>query len=87
MTPAGTITVLLNDELLTLGRACGVLRRRNLPIRGFAVDSNGPPGLWRLSCVIDADEATLNGLVLQIGNVIGVREATVNLTPTSKVAL
>ena len=82
MTPVGTMTVLLNSELLTLGRACGVLRRRNLPIQGFAVDSNGLSGLWRLSCVIDADEATLNGLVLQMGNVIGVREATVNLTPS-----
>lgn len=84
MSPARTVTVWLNSELLTLGRACGVLRRRNLPIRGLAVDSNGPPGVWRLSCVIDADELTLEGLVLQIGNVIGVREATVNLSPPSE---
>ncbi|MGH7529599.1 MAG: hypothetical protein ACREMN_04390 [Gemmatimonadales bacterium] len=84
MTEAGTVTVLLRGELLVLGRACGVLRRHNLPIRGFAVDSGGPPGLWRLSCVIDADAATLDGLVRQIGNVVGVQQATVTLTPRSE---
>jgi acetolactate synthase small subunit len=73
----GRITVLLDSELLTLGRTCGVLRRRNLPIRSFTVDSNDYPGVWRLSCVIDADEGTISGLVLQIRNVIGVRKATV----------
>jgi acetolactate synthase small subunit len=81
---ARTVTVLLERELLTLGRACGVLRRRNLAIRDLLVDSHGPGNVWRLSCVIDADESTLNGIVLQIGNVIGVHEATVTLTPHSK---
>ena len=78
---SGRITVLLESELLTLGRTCGVLRRRNLPIQSFSVDSNGYPGMWRLSCVIDADEGTLNGLVLLIRNVIGVRKATVTVNP------
>jgi acetolactate synthase small subunit len=77
MTVPHTVTVLLEDELLTLGRACGVLRRRNVPIREFAVVSNGQPGTWKLSCVIEADDATLKSLVLQINNVIGVRGATV----------
>jgi acetolactate synthase small subunit len=83
MTP-GLITVLLESELLTLGRACGVLRRRNLPIQSFAVDSHGYPGVWRLSCVIDADESTLSGLVLQMRNVVGVRKATVTPNPRSE---
>jgi len=83
MTP-GLITVLLDSELLTLGRACGVLRRRNLPIQSFAVDSQGFSGVWRLSCVIDADESTLSGLVLQMQNVIGVRKATVTPNPRSE---
>jgi ketol-acid reductoisomerase len=71
-----TVTVLMSSDLLTLGRASGALRRRNLPIRAFAVDSHGPPGVWRLSCEIDADDATLESLLLQIRNVVGVREAT-----------
>jgi len=78
-----TVTVLLSSELLTLGRACGALRRRNLPIRGFAVDSHGPPGIWRLSCEIDADDATVESLLLQIKNVVGVRKATATPIPSS----
>ena len=76
-----TVSVLMTSDLLTLGRACGALRRRNLPIRGFAVDSNGPPGIWRLSCEIDADDATLESLLLQIQNVVGVRKATASSPP------
>ena len=86
MTLARTVTVLLESELLTLGRACGVIRRRNVPIRDLSVDSHGPGGLWRLSCVLDADEITVDGIVSQIGNVIGVHEATVTSTPQSKAA-
>ena len=71
-----TVSVLMTSDLLTLGRACGALRRRNLPIGGFAVDSHGPTGVWRLTCEIDADDATVESLLLQIQNVVGVRKAT-----------
>jgi acetolactate synthase regulatory subunit len=77
MKQARTVTVRLEEELLTLGRTCGVLRRHNLPIRDFAVVSNGDPRTWKLSCVIEAEDAALKGLVLQINNVIGVHETTV----------
>jgi acetolactate synthase small subunit len=78
------VTVLLETELLTLGRACGVIRRRNIPVRDLSVDSSGPGGLWRLSCVLDADELTVNGIVSQISNVIGVHAATVTPILNSK---
>jgi ketol-acid reductoisomerase len=81
MTAARTVMVLLNSDLLTLSRACGALRRRNVPIHGFAVDSDGPPGVWRLSCEIDADDATIQNLLLQIQNVVGVRTATASSPP------
>src|SRR3989454_11965539 len=76
MTAARSVTVLLSSELLTLGRVCGVLRRRNVPIHALNVDSNGPPGIWRLTCAIEADDATVESLVLLIQNVVGVRRAT-----------
>jgi len=76
MTAARTVTVLLSSELLTLGRVCGVLRRRNVPIHALNVDSNGPAGVWRLTCEIEADDATVESLVLLIQNVVGVRKAT-----------
>ena len=71
-----TVSVVLNSDLLTLGRACGALRRRNLPIGALSVDSHGPHGVWRLTCEIEADDATVESLLLQIKNVVGVREAT-----------
>src|SRR5882672_7752530 len=77
------VIVVMTSDLLTLGRASGALRRRNLPIRGFAVESNGPPGTWRLSCEIDADDATVESLLLQIKNVVGVRKATATPIPSS----
>ena len=78
-----TVSVVMTSDLLTLGRACGALRRRNLPIGGFAVDSHGPPGVWRLTCEIDADDATVESLLLQIQNVVGVRKATASSPPPS----
>jgi ketol-acid reductoisomerase len=78
-----TVSVVLTSDLLTLGRACGALRRRNLPISGFGVDSHGPPGVWRLTCEIEADDATVESLLLQIQNVVGVRKATATSIPSS----
>src|SRR2546428_3932079 len=83
MTAARTVTVLLSGELLTLGRVCGVLRRRNLPIHALNVDSNGPPGVWRLTCEIETDDATVESLVLLIQNVVGVRRASATSIPPS----
>jgi len=77
MTSARTVAIYMNSDLLTLSRACGVLRRRNSPVRGLTVDSHGQPGTWRLSCEIDADDATAQSLVLLIQNVIGVHKATI----------
>jgi ketol-acid reductoisomerase len=85
MTDARAVTVLMSSELLTLSRACAVLRRRNMPIRGLSVDSNGPPGVWRLSCEIDVDDATAVNLALLIQNVVGVRKATITSIPSSGV--
>ncbi len=87
MTSARAVTVLMSSELLTLSRACAVLRRRNMPIRGLAVDSNGPPGVWRLSCEIDVDDATAENLALLIQNVVGVRKATITSLPSSGVTM
>jgi len=85
MSDARAVTVLMTSDLLTLSRACAVLRRRNTPIRGLSVDSNGPPGVWRLSCEIDVDDATAVNLALLIQNVVGVRKATITSIPSSGV--
>ena len=82
-----TISVTMDSDLLTLSRACGVLRRRNLPIRALNVNSNGPPGVWRMSCEIDADDATIESLILLIQNVVGVHKATATSNSPSGVTM
>jgi ketol-acid reductoisomerase len=78
-----SVTVLMDNDLLTLGRACAVLRRRNMPIRDFRVDSRGQPEVWQMSCEIDADDAAAQNLALLIQNVVGVKKATIALHPSS----
>ena len=81
MNSTRAVSVLMVSDLLTLSRACAVRRRRNMPVRGFAVASHGVPGIWHLTCEIDADDATAENLTLLFENVVGVRKASI--TPTS----
>ncbi|HET8712087.1 MAG TPA: ketol-acid reductoisomerase [Gemmatimonadales bacterium] len=73
----------MSSDLLTLGRVCTVLRRRNMPVRGFGVDSRGQPGVWRLTCEIDVDDATAESLTLLMENVVGVRKAAITSLSSS----
>ena len=79
MTQTRRIVVLLTSDLLTLSRVCAVLRRRNEPVRNLSVDSQGPPGIWRLACEIDLDDAAAQSVVLLLQNVVGVRKAAASL--------
>ena len=82
MTPSRRhVAVLLRSDLLTLSRVCAVLRRRNMPVRDFAVDPHGQPGMWRMTCEIDVDDPTAENLTLLMQNVIGVKKATVSSSP------
>jgi len=81
MNSARAVAVLMSSDLLTLSRACAVLRRRNMPVRAFAVASQGVPGVWRLTCEIDVDDATAENLTLLFEYVVSVRKASI--TPIS----
>ncbi|HEX2451351.1 MAG TPA: acetolactate synthase small subunit [Gemmatimonadales bacterium] len=75
MTAAQTVAVLLDEELLTLTRIAGMLRRRNLPISSFAVGPTGTPGCSRLIIMLQTDADAADRVARQLRNVIGVREA------------
>jgi ketol-acid reductoisomerase len=83
MNTARAVTVLMRSELLTLSRACAVLRRRNMPIRALTVDAHGAADGWRLRCEIDVDDATAQNLELLIENVVGVSKATITTLSSS----
>ncbi|HEX4628341.1 MAG TPA: ACT domain-containing protein [Gemmatimonadales bacterium] len=68
-----TVAVLLDDGLMTLNRAVGVLRRRNVPIEGLALHPSGTAGLSRLTFVLKTDAATADRVAQQLHKMIGVR--------------
>jgi acetolactate synthase-1/3 small subunit len=75
MAPSYAISVLLDDDLLTFNRVIGVVRRRNVPIAGFAMGATQAPGVARLTFVMQADDASADRLVQQLRKSFGVRAA------------
>ena len=84
---AGTqaVSVLIEDRMITLTRAVGLLRRRNYPVRSFAVGPTATPGLARLTIMIQSDSSTAERAVQHLQKMIGVREASA-LPPDGAVA-
>jgi acetolactate synthase-1/3 small subunit len=77
MASAHTVAVLLDDALVTLNRAVGVLRRRNVPIEGLAVHPSGTAGVSRLTFVLKGDATTVERVAQQFHKMIGVRSVMV----------
>jgi acetolactate synthase I/III small subunit len=75
MTMARAVSVLLEDRWITLNRAVGLIRRRNLPVRSLAVGPTGTPGISRLTIMLHADTATADRAVQHLQKVVGVRAA------------
>jgi acetolactate synthase I/III small subunit len=69
------VSVLLEDHLITLTRAVGLIRRRNLPVRSLAVGPTATPGISRLTIMMQSDPATAERAVQHLQKVIGVRAA------------
>ena len=70
-----TVSVLLEDRLITLNRALGLIRRRNLPVRSLAIGPTATPGTARLTIMMKSDEATAERAVQHLEKMIGVRAA------------
>ena len=75
MTMARAVSVLLEDRWITLNRAVGLIRRRNLPVHSLAVGPTATPGLSRLTIMIHSDTATAERAVQHLQKVVGVRAA------------
>lgn len=72
---AQAVSVLIDDRLITLTRAVGLLRRRNYPVHSFAVGPTATPGLSRLTIMIQSDASTAERAVQHLQKMIGVHEA------------
>jgi len=75
VTVARAVSVLLEDRWITLNRAVGLIRRRNLPVHSLAVGPTATPGLSRLTIMIHSDTATADRAVQHLQKVVGVRAA------------
>jgi acetolactate synthase-1/3 small subunit len=75
VTASQAVSVLLEDHLITLNRAVGLIRRRNLPITSLAVGPTITPGLSRLTIMLKSDAATAERAVQHLQKMIGVRGA------------
>jgi acetolactate synthase-1/3 small subunit len=75
MSEAQAVSVLLEDRLITLNRAVGLIRRRNLPVRSLAIGPTATPGLSRLTIMMHSDIATAERAVQHLQKMIGVRAA------------
>jgi acetolactate synthase I/III small subunit len=75
MTAPQTVSVLLEDRLITLNRAVGLIRRRNLPVRSLAVGPTATPGVSRLTIMMHSDTDTADRAVQHLQKVVGVRAA------------
>jgi acetolactate synthase-1/3 small subunit len=71
-----TLSVLLDEGLLTLNRAIGALRRRRMPLARFALAPAGA-GEARLTFVIAADAVEADRVARQVAKVVGVRSVVV----------
>jgi acetolactate synthase-1/3 small subunit len=72
---AQAVSVLLEDRLITLNRAVGLIRRRNMPVRSLAIGPTATPGLSRLTIMMQSDPETAERAVQHLEKVIGVRGA------------
>jgi acetolactate synthase-1/3 small subunit len=75
MSEAHAVSVLLEDRLITLNRAVGLIRRRNLPVRSLAIGPTATPGRSRLTIMMQSDIATAERAVQHLQKMIGVRGA------------
>ena len=75
MSGGQAVSVLLEDRLITLNRAVGLIRRRNLPVRSLAIGPTATPGLSRLTIMMQSDIATAQRAVQHLQKMIGVRAA------------
>jgi acetolactate synthase-1/3 small subunit len=71
------LTVILDDRLLTLNAAVGLLRRRNIPVRSVTLGPAAVEGRSRLFAMIEADAEAAERVAMLFEKLIGVEQARV----------
>jgi acetolactate synthase I/III small subunit len=71
------LTAVLEDDLLALNRAIGIVRRRQPVTEAIQLGPAGRPGLLRLTLVVTAERGAAERLANQLRKMVGIRLATV----------
>ncbi|MSR05727.1 MAG: hypothetical protein EXR93_01450 [Gemmatimonadetes bacterium] len=82
MTAPHLLWLVLSDDLTTLNRAVGLLRRHNVALAGLNTVPGPEPHMVTLTAVVRCHQPALTRAVNQLRKVVGVRDgATVALSP------
>ncbi len=76
--PTWVVSALLDDDLLALNRAIGIIRRRNLNVPSFSLGPSVRDGVTRLTCIVEGDEAATIRMANQLRKMVGVQEVLVH---------
>jgi acetolactate synthase-1/3 small subunit len=76
--PTWLVSVLLEDDLLALNRATGIIRRRNLPVGSVSLGPTDRPGTLRLTCVVTSDRAASERMANALRKMVEVSEVAVH---------
>jgi acetolactate synthase-1/3 small subunit len=74
---AWVIAVLMQEDLLALNRATGIIRRRNLPVGSVALGPASRTGMVRLTCVVSSDRPATDRMANALRKMMEVREVSV----------
>jgi acetolactate synthase-1/3 small subunit len=75
--PTWVVSVLMQDDLLALNRATGIIRRRNLPVGSVSLGPTSRAGTLRLTCVVSGDRAATDRMANALRKMVEVREVNV----------
>ena len=76
--PTWVVSVLLEDDMLALNRATGIIRRRNLSISSVSLGPTDRPGTIRLTCLVTTDRAAADRMANALRKMGEVREVAVH---------
>ncbi|HWA56927.1 MAG TPA: acetolactate synthase small subunit [Gemmatimonadales bacterium] len=75
--PSWVVAVLMQDDMLALNRAIGIVRRRNLAVASVSLGPSQRIGVVRLTAIVATDAAAVDRMANQLRKMVGVLEVTV----------
>jgi acetolactate synthase-1/3 small subunit len=75
--PTWVVSAFLDDDVLALNRAIGIIRRRNIRVPSLSIGASARPGLQRLTCLVESDADATERMANQLRKMVGVHQVMV----------